>query len=363
MRVRRILIEIGHPAHVHHFKHLYWELEKLGWVGLFVTKDKECAIDLLIAYNLPYRVLGLNKRGIIRKILTLPMFSLRMIKIAREFKPDIFVSRVSPLSGYASRVLGKPHITFTDTENVRLLDSISQPFADVILTSDVYHREHGKKQLRYPGYHELAYLHPNRFTPDKTVVREAGIDPDERYAIVRFVTWGAHHDIGHSGFNLQNRIKLVTELSRLIRVYISSEGGLPEELAGFNLRMRAEHMHQVLAHADFLVSESATMASECAMLRTPAVYLNTEHYGSTDSQAGYGLIYLYPSTEKGQDDAVKMALSMAKDIDIRQQHQLKKYNMLNQKIDVTAFMVWLVEYYPRSIEQARQPDFSFEAFR
>lgn len=360
---KRILMEIGHPAHVHHFKHLYWELEKRGWTGLFATKDKECAIELLEAYGLPYKTLGVNKSGIARKILSLPRFSLRMIKLAKGFKPDVLISRVSPLSGYASRVLGKPHLTFTDTENVRLLDSISQPFADVILTSDVYQREHGKKQLRYPGYHELAYLHPNRFVLDRTVLKEAGIDPDERYAIVRFVTWGAHHDIGHSGFNLQNRIKLVTELSRLIRVYISSEGDLPGELAGFRLQMRAEHMHQVLAHADFLVSESATMVAECAVLGVPSIYINSVHLGYTDSLSRYGLISLFPGTEKGQDDAVEMALSMAKDIDLRQKHQPKRDIMLIQKIDVTAFMLWLVENYPRSIEQVRQPDFSFEAFR
>lgn len=346
---KRILIEIGHPAHVHHFKHLYWDLGKQGWTGLFVTKDKECAIDLLKAYNLPYRVLGVNKKGIARKILSLPQFSLKMIGIARGFKPDIFVSRVSPLSGYASFVLRKPHITFTDTENVRLLDTISQPFADVICTSDVYLRDHGKKQLRYPGYHELAYLHPNRFVKDPSILRDLGLDASERFALVRFVTWGAHHDIGHSGFSARNRVRLVNKLIKHLKVFISSEGELPRELNRYNLDIPAQHIHQVLAQAHMFVGESATMASECAMLGTPAIYLNSTHYGSTDSQAGYGLMDLFPSDESGQTQAIARAVDIACNPDIKIDHARKVARMLSEKIDVNSFMVWLVQDYPESI--------------
>lgn len=77
---RRILIEVGHPAHVHQFKHMFWELEKSGWKGLFVTKDKECALDLLKEYKLPYVLLGKTQNGTIRKLLSLPFFLLPHVK-------------------------------------------------------------------------------------------------------------------------------------------------------------------------------------------------------------------------------------------------------------------------------------------
>jgi len=138
--LKKVIIEIGHPAHVHQFKNMYWELVKLGWKGLFVTKDKECAIDLLKAYGLPHVVLGANRRSIIAKLSSLPFLCLRMLMIARKFGPEIFVSRVSPISGWVSFLMRKHHITFTDTENVKMLDSISEPFADVVLTSNAYLR-------------------------------------------------------------------------------------------------------------------------------------------------------------------------------------------------------------------------------
>jgi uncharacterized protein len=364
MKEKRILIEIGHPAHVHHFKHMYWELEKKGWKGLFVTKDKECAIDLLKAYHLPYKVLGVNRKGIARKIISLPMFSLKMIKIAREFRPDIFVSRVSPLSGYASRLLRKPHITFTDTENVRSLDMISEPFADVILTAYSYKREHGKRQLRYPGYHELAYLHPNRFKPDKKVLVSNGIDPDNKYAIVRFVAWGAHHDIGHRGISDTNRIKLVEDLASYVQVYISSEAQLPRTLEKYRLSIKPQDMHQVLYQAHLFIGESATMASECACLGTPAIYLDNVGRGYTDDLGvKYGLVYNFSESAEDQTKAMDLAIQIAQDGTAKRTNQKLTHQMLNDKIDVSRFMVWFVENYPNSETVMRKSDFNFDRFK
>ena len=44
---QRILFDVGHPAQVHQFKHLYWLLEKNGWECLFVAKDKDITKYLL----------------------------------------------------------------------------------------------------------------------------------------------------------------------------------------------------------------------------------------------------------------------------------------------------------------------------
>lgn len=361
--LKRILIEIGHPAHVHHFKNLYWELEKRGWQGLFVTKDKECAVELLKSYNLPCAVLGATKQGIVAKLLSLPGFAYKMFTIAREFKPDIFISRVSPLSGWSSRLLKKPHITFTDTENVKKMDLISEPFADVVLTSDVYQREHGKKQLRYPGYHELAYLHPNRFTPDPSVLSLLGIQEGERYAIVRFVAWTAHHDVGLTGMTLENKIKLVNLLSKHLKVFISSEGELPPELAQYKINISAERMHDALYYAHLFVGESATMASECAVFGTPALYMNSVRFGSTDDQIKFGLLEQFSSSPEDQEAMINRAVEIGADAAYKESLAEKQRRMLAHKMDVTAFMLWFVENYPQSRDQMRKRGFDFGAFR
>ena len=50
----RILIDIGHPAHVHLFKNFAHEMEKRGHELLFTCRDKEFEIALLEYNKLKY---------------------------------------------------------------------------------------------------------------------------------------------------------------------------------------------------------------------------------------------------------------------------------------------------------------------
>ncbi|MFA5570236.1 MAG: DUF354 domain-containing protein [Sphaerochaetaceae bacterium] len=360
---KKVLIEIGHPAHVHHFKNLYWSLLEKNWEGFFVAKQKECSIDLLEHYCLPYVSLGSTKKGLLNKFLSLPFLIVKYTALSFRYKPNVFISRVSPLSGLSSFILRRPHITFTDTENVKLMDSFSEPFADVILTSTSYLREHGKNQLRYPGYHELAYLHPNRFKPNKNVLSRLGVKHDEKFAIVRFVSWDAHHDIGLKGLSLENKIRLVEELRKYVRVFISSEKELPEQLKQYQIKINPENMHDVLSFATLFVGESATMASECAVLGTPAIYIDRVGRGYTDDQEKHEVVHNYKDSEEEQNNAINKAIELIKIEKLKVIYAEKRDKMLAGKIDVTSFMVWFVENYPDSVEKMKQNDFCFERFK
>tara|TARA_B100000315_G_C14584869_1_gene592441 strand:+ start:2797 stop:2976 length:180 start_codon:yes stop_codon:yes gene_type:complete len=50
-------------------------------------------------------------------------------------------------------------------------------------------------------------------------------------------------------------------------------------------------MHDVLYYATLYIGEGATMASECAMLVTHAIYVNSLTAGTLEKQEEYGLIY------------------------------------------------------------------------
>ena len=49
----------------------------------------------------------------------------------------------------------------------------------------------------------------HRFTPDITVLQELGVSPEEKYVILRFVSWNASHDIGHKGISYENKLKAI----------------------------------------------------------------------------------------------------------------------------------------------------------
>ena len=63
----RIALEIRHPAHVHHFKHFIWEMDKRGHIIKVLMMRKEMTEYLLDHYNIPYHVIGDNKKGIMKK--------------------------------------------------------------------------------------------------------------------------------------------------------------------------------------------------------------------------------------------------------------------------------------------------------
>ena len=73
------------------------------------------------------------------------------------------------------------------------------PFTRYVYTPNCFIKDFGKKQIRFNGFIEMAYLHPEYFNPDPSVIRILGIKPNEKYIIIRFVSWNANHDIGFSG--------------------------------------------------------------------------------------------------------------------------------------------------------------------
>ncbi len=225
----KILIEIGHPAHVHHFKHLIWSLKEHGHTVQLCTTDKEVTLDLLNHYKFKYDILGKNIKGsIFAKIILLVKSEIKMFRIAWNFKPDLFVSRLSPVSAHISTLFHRPHIAFDDTEHAKLNDLLAVPFTDVICTPSCFLTEINSRQIRINGYKELAYLHPNYFKPNPDVLNELGLRKDDRFIIVRFVSWTASHDIGHYG--IRDKIEFVKTLNRYGRILVTSEGTLPPEL-------------------------------------------------------------------------------------------------------------------------------------
>ena len=64
--------------------------------------------------------------------------------------------------------------------------------------------------------------------PKPGLFKQAGDDhnidfPNEKFVIIRFVAWGAIHDIGQSGLDLNCKFELVESLSKFAKVPIISK--------------------------------------------------------------------------------------------------------------------------------------------
>jgi len=342
----RIQIDIGHPGHVHLFKNFAWEMQKKGHEILFTCRDNEFVIYLLKKYQFKYILFGKKFNTTVGKIFGLIKFDLQSIITAMKFKPDLFMSHGSMYAAHASAFMRKPHISFEDTFNMEQVRLYS-PFTEVILINQFKSLPlETENVITYKGYHELAYLHPNRFKPNKDIYKFLNLSEDEPYIILRFISWKASHDIGQKGLSLKDKEEIIKKLSSKGKIFILSEEELPINLQSYKINIPPERMHDALAFAQLFIGEGGTMASECAMLCTPSIHVSTLEPIVIKEQEAYGLLFDYSNGK----DVLSKAIEVLDDKNFKKNLCKKRAKMLNEKIDVTSFMVWFIENYPKSIE-------------
>jgi uncharacterized protein len=343
VKTLKVLIDIGHPAHVHFFKNTIWSLQKKGHQVMVVSRDKDVVIDLLNAYKIPHTVLSKVKPGKSNLFEEWLTREFKTFKITKQFNPDILMGVLSPAVAHAAWIYRKKSIIFNDTEHAVLAKKLTYPFCNIICTPSCYQKDEGKKQLRYNGYHELAYLHPSYFTPSPEVLKDLGLKIGEPFTILRFVSWGAHHDVGQHG--IKNKSLFVHELEKYGKVFITSEGPLDREFEKYQIRIPPEKIHHLLYYATLYVGEGATMAVESAILGTPSIYVSTlagTMGNFFELENKYGLIYNYSDSEA----ALAKIREILNNPEIKKNWNLKRANLLKDKIDVTKFMIKLIESLP-----------------
>ena len=187
---------------------------------------------------------------------------------------------------------------------------------------------------------------------------------NENYIILRFVSWEASHDIGHTGLLLENKIKAVTEFSALGKVFISSEKQLPSELEKYKINIPPEKMHDAMAYASLLFGESATMATESAVLGVPAIYIdNNGRYYTRELEDKYGIVFNYTESESDQLKAIEKGLQILSQEPHSSRWKDARDRILKDKIDVTAFLIWFIENYPESLRIMKEDPGYQERFK
>ncbi len=305
----RILLELAHPKHVHFFRPLLKRWRARGDAVQIVTRDKDITHALLDAYGLPYVALSRQQRAN-RAALELVARWMRFARWIARFHPDVTLSVAGITTAPPSRLARVPNIALTDTETARASNAIALPFADRVLTPAWFNGDFGAKHFRYRGFHEWAYLHPDEFRADASIVRGQGANPDEPYALVRLVKWDAAHDTGESGFARDDAIALVARLARKMRVYVSSEAALPRELTPYAAHFHVDAIHHVIAFAALIVGESPSMATEAALLGAPSVLCSSWAGQCGNMQVleqRYGLIRVSDSSASAVESALALA--------------------------------------------------------
>jgi uncharacterized protein len=339
----RVLFDLLHPAHFHLFRHVITELLAAGNEVEVIAREKDCLPELLAQTDWSVHLIPRKKRSslavLAKETLQAAWLALRL---AQKKRIDIMAG-TSISIGPAARVTGATSIMFVedDAKIVPIYAKLGYPIAHYVATpACLGFEDSSAKRLTYPGYHELAYLHPNRFQPDPQIRAVLGVGAEERYFLVRLVSLTAHHDIGESGLSTTQAKQIVDRLSQHGRVFISAESTVDASLERYVLSAPADRIFDVLAYADIVVGDSQTMTIEAAILGTPSLRCNTFVGRLTvpaELEERYGLTFGF--VPQNFDKLLSMLDLWLAEEGLREQWGRKREAMLGVSVDVTEWIV------------------------
>ncbi|MEM9012339.1 MAG: hypothetical protein AAGE18_14000 [Pseudomonadota bacterium] len=333
-----ILLDLLHPAHAHVFRLFVEEMQARGHRIRILSRQKDVLCDLLDDWGWEHHCLTAQARGSVGLATELLLRARGIRCHAREMKADVMAGLMGPAIALASPFVRAPAVVLYDNETTARLNALVARVAEAWISPRGYRLSHGARHLRYDGYHETCYLHPNRFTPDADRVRQAGLDPDKPYSVVRFVGWESIHDVGEGGFSAAGKRQLVETLKRLGPVAISSEKPLPSDLEPYRLKAPVAGIHHILAFAQLFVGESSTMASEAACLGTKALFVSSTGRGVNDEQeARYGLVTCLHDRDEAK--ALAWVKAAVEDRDLTAKAAEGYERLKADTVDVTGFLV------------------------
>ena len=331
-----VLIDIGHPAHVHLFKNLIAHFKSIGHFVYVTAREKDSVVDLLKHYDIPHEVLSVSTKNPIGMFFELLVRDLKIIRLNRKYKFDMALG-TSVSIAHLTMACGVPSYNFNedDDDYLPLYTYITYPFTSKIINPSVLNFDRWvSKRVLYPSLHELAYLHPNNFKAKEEVVKRYNLTP-QQYVIVRLSALTAHHDLNAAGIsvNMQQQIEKITSNYKVI---------YSREVSKTN-NINPWDMHDILAHAKMLISDSQTMTIEAAVLGVPSIRYSSFVGRSSvieDLENKYELTFGFsPGNEDGFLAKIEELLANK---GLSTEWEMKRERLLSDMVD---FNEWMIDYF------------------
>jgi len=365
----KILIVLNHPAHYYLFKYIIAGLKEKNHEVNIVIKEKDILEELLTSERQEYTKINERKQReksvfsvISRGIIELITQDVNLYRCLNKFKADILIGTDIAIT-HIGRLRGTPSIVFNedDYEINKLFCLFSYPFVSHIVSPFVCNvGKYKYKKISYSGYQKLAYLHPNHFKPDRSIVQKH-IPHKTPYFIIRLVSFTAGHDIEqkHGGISPRLVKELINKLEKKGDVYINSEIDLPVGFNKYKLKINPLHIHHFLYYSDLFISDSQSMSVEAAMIGSPSIRFNSFAGKISileELEHKYELTFGIHNTQP--QNLFEKIDGLLNTLNLKEEFQKRRMKMLSEKIDVTAFMVWLIENYPKSVAIMKEnPDY------
>jgi len=352
----KFLFYLVHPAKFQFHKIQIRELKARGHQVDIVINTKDILEDLLIEEDWKYKNIFPKSRKIkgvhvyIAATISIFLTVYRLWKFTRGKKYDLFIGDLLSIIG---KIKGVPSLYPTDNdlasvpEQVIFFKTVNYIIAPII--TDVGKYRH--KKIEYKGYKALAHLHPNHYQPDITKL-SSDLQNNEPFFIIRCTGFFATHDINKSGISDDVLYRLIDILKHHGRIFISSERRLPNELEMYRMNILKKHISHYMYFAKMFIGDSTTMCTEAAVLGTPTIEFDEYHYEieqMIELEKKYNLISCFRTSEKEQlFNKIHELLELE---NLQEIYSDRRDRFLKDTMDVSSFLIWLFENYPKSLHE------------
>lgn len=257
-------IVIRHPEHARFYSPIHDRLVDSGHEVSVFVRDHDHARQLLDAHGIQYEVLAGQPTSQLELVVGHAAFETRLLWAALRRNVDVLTSIGGLAVEHVAPLVGARSVVFVDWERGGVADASVSRLADVVCSPGFVQSTFGDRTVSYDGYHELTYLHPDRFEPSPDALDSLGIDPTDPYAVLGFVSATSETD--------ETAATTATHLAGHGDVYFTHESAVPDGFGSHHVLDPTVTL-DALAFADVCVGTSGTMAAEAAVLGTPSVLL------------------------------------------------------------------------------------------
>ncbi|MFC1755876.1 DUF354 domain-containing protein [Patescibacteria group bacterium] len=336
-----ILVDVGHPAHVHLFKYFIKYLKEKGHRVIVTSRDKDITLELLEKYGIENICISRSKKNIILKLLELVVRDIRTFHLHFKNKFD-FSFGTSINITHLTAIFGVPSYVFSESDDsaIKLHTILAYPFAtNIIIPKSIKYEKWKNKRVIHNSSHKLAYLHPNHFKPNPKVLEKYNLRENE-FVIMRKSALAAHHDINARGVDdsLWQKIKDLLAKYQIV-----------DSVEGFkSLKIDATDMHDLLYFAKMLIGDSQSMSMEAAFLGTPCVRIST--FGGKlnaieELENNYALLYSYHPDD--ESSILKRIKSLLRDKALENKFAERRKRMLDVMDDFTD---WMIVFFEKEVQ-------------
>jgi len=362
----RILISLNHPAHYYLFKYIISGFRRNGQEVRIVIREKDILEKILKSEGQDYIKINEKKKRnknafsvIFKGIIELITQDINLYKQIKIFKPDFLLGTDISIT-HIGKLKKIPSFVFNedDFEINKLFCRSSYPFSTHIVAPEYTSvGSYNHKKVSYNGIQKMAYLNPKYFKPDESVLQKLNLSNNDKFFIIRLVSLTSGHDVEgkHKGIDRKLLNKLVAFLEPLGKVFITSEDTLSHDLKKYQVNVPINKMQDLMFYSSLFIGDSQSMCAEAGILGTPFIRFN-DFVGKieylNDLESNYHLGW---GVRTDEPERIFTIINELFEIPgYKDNWRKKKERLFKDKIDLTAFTIWLIENYPNSIQTIKQ---------